>query len=105
MPKRKKKKPSLNCELCGARENLEVHHLLCGAQRKLADEYGLVAMLCHDCHMAVHRDYMKESRKLGQKMFEKKRTRAEFIDIFGKNYLEDEDYEQDYIDWQIGQGS
>lgn len=77
------------CVICGRVENLEVHHLLCGAQRRKADAYGLVVMLCHDCHMQVHgsAEMMRRSRMAGQRLFERKHSREEFIRIFGRSYL------------------
>lgn len=81
------------CVLCGRRTNLELHHLLRGSQRKMADKYKLVVWLCHDCHMQVHDEpeLMKECRREGQRRFEKEHSREEFIKVFGKNYLGDEE--------------
>lgn len=78
------------CYLCGARENLEEHHLLCGSQRKKAEEYGLKIDLCHKCHMKVQQSpsLMKWSRALGQRMFEEQYTREKFIKEFGRNYAD-----------------
>lgn len=83
------------CALCGKMSNLEKHHLLCGSQRKAADKYKLVVYLCHDCHRQVHDEpeLMAESRKEGQRRFEKNHSRDEFVKIFGKNYLGDETIE------------
>lgn len=80
------------CYLCGKRDNLEVHHLLCGSQRAKAEEYGLTIDLCHKCHMKVQQSpaLMKWSRVLGQKMFEQKYSREDFVKEFGRNYLEGE---------------
>lgn len=77
------------CAFCGTTKNLERHHLLCGAQRGKADKYGLVIDICHTCHMRVHAspELMEKCRKFGQKKFEKTRTREEFIQEFGRNYL------------------
>ena len=81
------------CFLCGKKSNLELHHLLRGSQRKMADKYKLTVYLCHDCHRQVHDEpeLMKECRREGQRRFEKEYSREEFIKVFGKNYLGDEE--------------
>ena len=84
-----------HCFLCGKNRNLEEHHIFGGANRKHSEYYGFVVDLCGiGCHRlgknAVHKDaelslYLK---KIYQKKFEKEEgTRADFIKIFGKNYL------------------
>lgn len=80
---------------CNTRD-LEDHHIFFGtANRRKSEEHGLKVWLCNYHHtsgdVAVHRwktadDILKE---IGQKKFEETHTRKEFMDIFGKNYLED----------------
>lgn len=57
------------CYIC-RRFATERHHMLHGtANRKLADEDGLVVMLCRDCHRALHdkgthdKDLMKDAER------------------------------------------
>lgn len=83
-------KEKRECEMCGRYEYLEKHHLIFGrGLRELADKYGLIINICRSCHRKIHKykDLMKWSKEKGQKMFERKRSRKEFIDIFGKSYL------------------
>lgn len=90
------------CWLCGrngAEDPLDTHHIFGGAYRDKSDRLGLVVPLCHErCHIfgkdAVHRnaETMRELRKWGQlkAMREQGWTVEQFIDEFGKNYLEEE---------------
>ena len=82
------------CLICGS-WNVENHHIYFGvAKRKLSEKYGLKVWLCPSHHRGVNgvhgRDGHKldlELKQLGQKAFEWKYTREEFIEKFGKNYL------------------
>lgn len=80
------------CELCGKPADHR-HHVFGGCNRKLSEKYGLVADLCHLCHInsnyAVHRNRfsdLKLKRKY-QRMFEERYPEESFIKIFGRNYL------------------
>ena len=85
------------CFICGKTGYTERHHIYGSANRKYSEQYGLTVYLCPECHrtseIAVHRN--KEVRttlqRIGQRTFEKKcGSREEFVKLFGKNYLEDE---------------
>ena len=84
------------CYRCGAYGQTHEHHIFDGPNRKNSERYGLKVYLCIPCHVtardAVHND-IKEMRKLqidGQKEFEKKKSREEFMKIFGRNYIMEE---------------
>lgn len=68
------------CFLCGRRGATEVHHMMHGSRRAMAEQYGLKVHLCRRCHAALH--------DAGQ--YDRDHTRAEWMRIFGKNYREDE---------------
>ena len=82
------------CIICGS-WNVEEHHLYKGvAKRKLSEQYGLKVWLCPTHHRGTNGVHGKnghkldmELKELGQKAFEWKYTREEFIERFGKNYL------------------
>ena len=88
------------CFLCQRNRHagLEVHHIFGAANRKLSTKYGLVVTLCSDCHRlgehAVHRDAdtMQYLHEYGQRkaMRQQGWTVQEFMEIFGKNYIEEE---------------
>lgn len=47
------------CVLCGARQNLELHHIL-GRGKDLTNNGSLCVMLCHNCHhIKVHGNLKK----------------------------------------------
>lgn len=105
--RRKQHKPSIlqrkdgTCYLCirldgdYRRKPLQEHHIFGGPNRIHSEAHGLKVYLCIDHHTAgpaaVHNnaDNMRMLQKDGQRAFEREHTRAEFMKIFGKNYLEE----------------
>lgn len=80
------------CELCGG-VSTDRHHVFMGRNRQASDRYGAVVWLCRDCHNLVHqnREVSLRLMKKEQKRLEHEMSREEFIKIFGRNYLgEDE---------------
>ena len=89
------------CFICGRNRHagLERHHqnIFNGANRKLSEQDGLVVYLCHDCHneppLGVHynAEMMRWLKQKGQKMAMEKYgwTKEEFVQRYGKNYLDD----------------
>lgn len=81
------------CYICGATQNLEVHHAMHGtANRKLADRYQLVVWLCADHHrgrLGVHSDYVTDERikKAAQLAFEQRYGHTMWMRTFRRNYL------------------
>ena len=90
------------CYRCGRIGQTERHHIFGGPNRKNSEKHGLMVYLCHDCHNeppnGAH--FSKETadwlHRTGQTAFEVERwkagatweeARAEFMEIFGKNYL------------------
>lgn len=93
------------CYLCGRRGGsvpLDVHHVFGGPFRKMSEHYGLKVPLCHfRCHIfgedAVHvnaevdKALKSEVQKIAMKHYGW--TVDEFRQLFGKNYLLEEDEE------------
>lgn len=83
------------CIVCGS-WNVEDHHIFFGqAKRKISEKHGLKVWLCPSHHRGtngVHgRDGHKldmELKQLGQKAFEWKHSRGDFMKLMGKNYLD-----------------
>jgi hypothetical protein len=82
------------CYLCGRTFGLEKHHIFGGvANRKLSERYGLWVWLCGTrCHRGTDgAQYDPEKNMMlkrdAQYAFERTHTRAEWMKIFGKNYL------------------
>ena len=81
------------CFVCG-RYGTEVHHVYFGSgNRKVADRMGLVIGLCYYHHRGnggVHggnRELDLMLKQTAQRQFEAKYSRAEFLALFGRNYL------------------
>lgn len=79
------------CWNCGINRNLQEHHCLNGtANRKLSEKYGLKVLLCERCHREVHLGdgaLQKTLRQLAQKTFEREHGHAEYMKVFGVNFL------------------
>ena len=84
------------CELAGdysVKSDLHEHHVFGGPNRKHSEEYGLKVYLCPQCHLyGGHAAHRNPNTALllhmhGQRAFEQKHTREEFVEIFGRRYL------------------
>lgn len=81
------------CFICGARANLEEHHIFGGvANRPLSEKYGLKVLLCHEHHTGDHgaqydKDLNRKLKRLAQIAFEARHSHAEWMEVFRKNYL------------------
>lgn len=82
------------CFICGRPYPLHKHHIYGGGARLISEENGFWCYLCHDHHIGdhgVHR-HEEENRKLKalcQAKYEETHSREEFMDLIGRNYMED----------------
>lgn len=95
------------CFLCGSTQlhgwnHLELHHVFGGPNRKWSSKYGLMVWLCGEtCHRngpnAVHKNRESDLKvkRAAQNKFEETHSREEFMKIFGKNYIWDEENDND----------
>lgn len=74
---------------------VEDHHIFYGTgKRQLSEKYGLKVWLCYRHHRdhrtGVHhcKELDLKIKRMAQKKFELTHTRAEFLKIFGINYLD-----------------
>ena len=80
------------CFLCGRQVDTCRHEIFFGtANRSNSKKCGMWVNVCPLCHSRIHANpqqyiFLKEA---GQRSFEALRPRAEFIAIFGRNYLEE----------------
>lgn len=91
------------CWLCGrngSADPLDRHHIFGGARKELSEKYGLMVDLCHhDCHIfgseAVHnnKENMQKLHEYGQRLCMERHgmSKEEFIYLFGKNYLSEDE--------------
>ena len=80
-----------HCYVCG-RPYPNLHHMMNGANKKKAEQYGLILPLCINHHTGaegVHTkpEKMLACRQMAQRKFEEEHTRKEWIEQFGKSYL------------------
>ena len=100
IPKPKARKIKLQdsreCWVCNSTNNLEIHHVFGGANRKWSELYGLKVYLCHNHHnenipgdAGVHfnKELDLRLKRYAQSKFEEVYNREEFLRIFGRSYL------------------
>ena len=87
---------SNRCFLCGSSQMLEKHHVFGGAYRSKSEKLGMTVHLCHNCHneppKGVHHN-AEMNRQLKARAQRKAMeyygwSVEDFINMFGKNYLE-----------------
>lgn len=81
------------CYLCKTPYGIHKHHIFGAYNRWKSEEYGCWVYLCGPHHnlsdLGVHynKPLDRELKRLAQTKFEETRSRARFMDIFGKNWL------------------
>jgi hypothetical protein len=82
------------CYVCGATQNLHLHHIYEGtANRKKSDKYRCYVMLCGMHHnlskFGVHYNKTLDIclKKKCQKEFERIYSHDKFMEVFKRNYL------------------
>ena len=98
--------PAEVCYICGKGGKLHKHHIFGGnPRRRHSEHYGLTVHLCPECHTggkeAVHADkeIMEALHKIGQAAFERDHSRQQFVQVFGKNYLDEEEDIKEKTEW------
>lgn len=86
-----------HCFLCGA-PDAQIHHIFNGSDKRKSEKYGLLMPLCMNHHTGdegVHTipGRMTETKIFGQKMFELYYPELDFLQIFKKNYITEEEKE------------
>ena len=85
------------CYITGQTNNLHLHHIYRGVNRKISDKHGFVVYLAGWLHNqsdeGVHGKKGKELdlmlKRHCQMKFEETHSREEFMAIIGRNYLDD----------------
>lgn len=86
------------CYFCG-RYPVEVHHIFKGKNRQISDREGFIVHLCPYCHTmntdSVHgkEGHLKDLHlmKACQLAYEENHSRAEFMALIGRNYIEEDE--------------
>lgn len=97
---------SKHCYITGDTEGLHKHHCIGGINRRLAEEDGLWVWLRWDRHIenspydTPHNNAKLRLffQKLAQRTYEETHTREEFMQRYGRNYLDDETYDEEHDD-------
>ena len=78
------------CYFSGTEHGLDCHHIYGGSYKHSSDKNGLWVWLCREVHAKVQADIslMRRLQIEGQRKFEETHTRAEFTEIFGRNYID-----------------
>jgi hypothetical protein len=85
---------SKRCYVCGTTQNLHLHHIYMGANRKNSDKIGAWVYLCCYHHngssAGVHYNHKldQELKIKAQEEYEKTHTREDFMKIIKRNYLD-----------------
>ena len=83
------------CAICDTPQNLHSHHVFGGANRKVSEKYGMKEDLCAKHHnmsdYSVHfnKDLDLMFKKKWQTWFEDKYGHELFMQLIGRNYLEE----------------
>lgn len=82
------------CFICQRTDGLEDHHIFFGKNRKKSEKHGLKVWLCQEHHTwgktSPHRNILvdRHLKQIAQAEFEQTHTREEFMNEFGRNYLQ-----------------
>lgn len=85
------------CKNCDSTYSIEEHHVFFNrGQRKISDKHGFIVDLCSICHRSqpqgVHggnRELDLKLKRICQEEYERNHTRAEFMRLIGRNYMEE----------------
>ena len=97
-------KKCINCGAVDGFKKIEVHHVIHGTSgRKLSTQYHLVVGLCSECHRGTYGVHGKmgteldnKLKRIAQRYWERKNgSRENFISVFGKSYIINDEYPQD----------
>lgn len=89
-------------------KGLHRHHVIFGpGYRSLSEKYGLWVYLCPKHHRIVHKDkdVNVELRQQAQKVFLKDHTLQEWMEIFTRNYLDENELNRIMTEQEEGQKS
>ena len=76
------------------RTGLEEHHIFGGKNRSLSEHYGLKVYLCNEHHQSSTESVQRNKEinqlmhEIGQRAFEERYPNLNFMQIFGKKYLD-----------------
>ena len=82
------------CYICRRVGYTEIHHVLYGALRKIADDNGLTCYLCYECHRGTKGVHGRDGNALNrylkahvQTEYEKLHSHEEWMELVGRSYI------------------
>lgn len=81
------------CYICGAYGRMDIHHMLPGCRRHIAEKYGLTVHVCRICHGLIHDEglYLGQLERQAEMAFVLKYGYKRWVDEVNKNYLSEEE--------------
>lgn len=82
------------CYVCGRMCETARHEIYGGADRQASKALGMWVDVCPHCHSEIHNNLKEYEwlRVAGQIKFEEQYGHKKFIDVFGRNYLDEEQW-------------
>ena len=82
------------CFLCKRHGDTARHEIFGASNRAFSKKLGLWINLCPSCHKSVHSNPLDHNplKQKGQRAFEKEYGHERFMAVFGRNYLEEEEW-------------
>lgn len=79
------------CQRCHKYGPTQIHHIFGGPKRRTSDKHDFVLELCHECHEHLHRHPGASlvHKQQCQREWEAAFSRAGWMNMMHKNYLED----------------
>jgi len=75
--------------MCSIGGDLARHEVFSGADRQTSKAVGMWTRLCPSCHSKVHQHGIADDmlKATAQTIFEQYHSHADFITLFGENYI------------------
>ena len=80
------------CYLCKRFGDTARHEVYGASSRRYSKALGMWVNLCPTCHRIEHAENNEELKKEGQRLFEREYGHQRFIGVFGRNYLDAEEW-------------
>ncbi len=95
------------CYVCYTTKDLEAHHVYFGfdGDRELSEKWGMKVWLCarhhRDNRYGVHfnKDFERSLKETAQRIFEVRFPDEDFVEIFGRNYIDEELEKERIKEW------
>ena len=80
------------CYLCKRYGDTARHEVYGASNRAFSKKLGMWVDICPLCHKRVHAENDIDLKREGQRLFEEEYGHERFMAVFGRNYLEEEEW-------------